>query len=92
MASLKVEFQLSELFESWSGEQAELLLPLAPSGGKRIYYRIKGKTKTAIGAYSPDEKETTAFLTFSKHFKAKDLPWNKYLNYNMQVNDMFLNL
>ncbi len=74
MASSKIEFHLAELFENWAGERADLILPLAPSGGNRIYYRLQGKTKVAIGAYSPDEKETKAFLTFSKHFKSRNLP------------------
>ena len=74
MASTKIEFYLADLYEKWAGERAELILPLAPSGGNRIYYRLQGKNKVAIGAYSPDEKETNAFLTFSKHFASKELP------------------
>ncbi len=72
--SIKTERNLSALFEEWAGESPDFILPLAPSGSDRRYYRLKGATKAAIGAYSPVDKETKAFLTFSKHFKSKGLP------------------
>lgn len=74
MATIKVEHQLSDLFENWCGESPSLILPLAPSGSDRRYYRLKSQNRVAIGAYSPHPKETNAFLTFSKHFKEKGLP------------------
>lgn len=72
--SLKVERFLSALFEEWAGESPDFILPLAPSGSDRRYFRLKGANKVAIGAYSPVDKETIAFLNFSKHFKNKGLP------------------
>ena len=74
MASVKIELALSNLFEEWAGEAPNLVLPLAPSASDRIYYRLQSKNHSAIGAYNPNEKENLAFLTFSKHFKEKDLP------------------
>ena len=74
MPSIKLEHQLSDLFEQWAGTAPDLILPLAPSGSDRVYYRLQKDKKSAIGAYSPDPKETTAFLSFSKHFHAKGLP------------------
>jgi len=74
MASVKIENLLSELFEQWSGKRPELFLPLAPSGSNRVYYRLQNGKQAAIGAYGPDAKENRAFLTFSRHFKTKDLP------------------
>lgn len=74
MASVKVERLLTELFEQWAGESPGLVLPLAPSGSDRVYYRLQGKKKVAIGAYNPTRKENEAFLSFSRHFKGKDLP------------------
>lgn len=74
MASVKIEYQLSDLFEQWAGESPELVLPLAPSGSERIYYRLQNNKHSAIGAYSPNPKENKAFLHFSHHFKAKGLP------------------
>lgn len=74
MPSLKIELMLSDLFEQWAGESPDLVLPLAPSGSERIYYRLQSRNRSAIGAYNPHPKENNAFLTFSRHFKAKGLP------------------
>ena len=74
MAPVKIEYILSGLFEKWAGVSPDLVLPLAPSGGNRVYYRLQSGDKSAIGAYSPDPKETCAFLSFSKHFHQKGLP------------------
>ncbi len=74
MNQRKIEALLSDLFEQWSGKDPSLILPLAPSGSDRIYYRLKEGDTSAIGAYNPGEKENKAFVSFSKHFKAKDLP------------------
>ncbi len=65
---------LSGLFEKWAGEEAALVLPLAPSGSSRSYYRIKGSTKTAIGTFGADKKENAAFVNFTRHFHQKGLP------------------
>ena len=74
MTSSQIETALSELFEQWTGERPGLILPLAPSGSHRIYYRLSGNGKSAIGAFNLDRKENVAFLTFSRHFKSKGLP------------------
>ena len=70
----KLENLLSELFSEWCGEYPSLILPLAPSASARIYYRLQSKNHTAVGAFNPDDKENEAFISFSKHFKSKDLP------------------
>ena len=69
-----IESRLKELFETWAGEKAEMALPLAPSGSKRVYYKINGKSKTAIGSFNPIEEENKAFIYFSKHFGSKNIP------------------
>ncbi|MEK7256036.1 MAG: RNase adapter RapZ [Bacteroidota bacterium] len=74
MSTTQIETALSHLFEQWCGERPDLILPLAPSGSHRIYYRLSGNSKSAIGAHNLDRKENVAFLAFSKHFKAKGLP------------------
>ncbi len=74
MNASKIELLLSELFEQWSGQSPSLVLPLAPSGSDRIYYRLKQGDTSAIGAYNPVDKENEAFVGFSRHFKAKGLP------------------
>lgn len=70
----RIEMALADLFEAWSGESPGLVLPLAPSGSERIYYRLQQGDRTAIGTYSPNDKESKAFLAFSRHFFAKGLP------------------
>jgi len=86
---MKKEQRLIELFEKWSGERGDSINPLPPSGSYREYYRILGRTKTAIGAYNPDKKENIAFLTFSKHFYDKNLNVPKIYDEDNQ-NDLYL--
>lgn len=74
MSSLAIEQQLSQLFREWSGETPTLLLPLAPSGSDRIYYRLQSKNQQAVGAFNPHRQENEAFLSFSRHFRGKGLP------------------
>ncbi|MGB1243000.1 MAG: RapZ C-terminal domain-containing protein [Chitinophagales bacterium] len=69
-----IDQQLSQLFEEWAGEKPSMILPLAPSGSPRRYFRLKSENKTAIGTYGLESKENHAFVVFSKHFKAKGLP------------------
>jgi len=89
MPSVKVERLLTELFEEWAGESPSLVLPLAPSGSDRVYYRLQGKNKVAIGAYNPTRRENEAFLSFSDHFKDKDLPVPKIFIKDLD-NDIYL--
>ncbi|MBV6426451.1 MAG: RNase adapter protein RapZ [Haliscomenobacter sp.] len=70
----KIESALGDLFESWAGEYPDLILPLAPSGSDRVYYRLQSKERVAIGTYSPNDRESRAFLEFSRHFFEKGLP------------------
>jgi aminoglycoside/choline kinase family phosphotransferase len=69
-----IEQQLCALFEAWSNEKASACIQLAQSGSDRVYYRIKGASKSCIGTHSPDKKENTAFITFTQHFWSKGLP------------------
>lgn len=74
MKTSLLEKHLSQLFEEWAGVSPALVLPLAPSGSARIYYRLQHNNKTAIGTYSPSRLENEAFVDFSRHFRAKGLP------------------
>lgn len=74
MSNLTIEQHLSRLFTEWSGAAPELLLPLAPSGSNRIYYRLQRGNRSAIGAYNPEPKENAAFIGFSRHFRSLELP------------------
>ncbi|HCK99133.1 MAG TPA: phosphotransferase enzyme family protein [Candidatus Marinimicrobia bacterium] len=70
---IHTEQELIRLFEDWSGENVVTIQPLPPSGSYREYYRIKGTTRTAIGAYNSDKKENRAFTEFTKHFHSLGL-------------------
>lgn len=84
-----VELYLAELFEKWSGEKIEKIAPFPPSGSKREYYRLIGKTKSAIGVHNSDSHENRTFISFTHHFHQlgiavpelynEDLPRNIYL-------------
>jgi aminoglycoside/choline kinase family phosphotransferase len=70
---MEIQYSLKKLFEDWSHEKAESFRPLPQSGSYRKYIRISGKDKTAIGVFSPDEKESKAFISFTRHFLKKGL-------------------
>jgi len=70
---IPVEKILTKLFEKWAKEKKTHFFPLPPSGSSRKYYRLKSKTKTAIGVFYPNQKENIAFLNFSRHFFKKGL-------------------
>jgi len=74
MASVAIEQSLSALFQEWAHEIPTLVLPLAPSGSHRIYYRLQSKHHVAIGAFNPNRQENEAFTSFSHHFRGQGLP------------------
>jgi aminoglycoside/choline kinase family phosphotransferase len=81
----KVISQLNKLYKNWAKEDPISILPLAPSGSYRKYFRISGEEKTAIGVYNPDKKENKAFISFTRHFLKKNL--NVPQLYNQQSNE-----
>ena len=88
---MKIDIQkkLSELFENTFNEAPSLILPLAPSGSDRKYYRIKSNSKTVIGTHNPDRKENIAFIHFSQHFKSKSLPVPEVFGEDLE-NDIYI--
>ena len=68
------EQSFKTLFTQWAGEEPASLLPLAPSGSKRIYYRAESKSKSAICTYNEDLAENKTFIYMSQHFEALGLP------------------
>jgi aminoglycoside/choline kinase family phosphotransferase len=70
---MQITEQLRQLFQTWSSEDVETLKALPASGSDRKYYRITGKTKTAIAAFNPNEAENQAFINFTNHFKSKGI-------------------
>lgn len=71
---LKLRHDLQQLYQRWSGQLAERILPMSAHGSTRQYYRIVGSGGGAIGVFNPDRRENIAFLTLSAHFKRHGLP------------------
>ncbi len=81
---MKDKEQLNIIFEGWAAEKTEQIVTIPQSGSYREYYRINGKTKSAIGVYNEDLKENKAFLYFTKHFYSMGLPVPKVLREDAQ--------
>ncbi|MGQ1891144.1 RapZ C-terminal domain-containing protein [Thermophagus sp. OGC60D27] len=65
--------QLKKIFQKWAGEVVEVVSPLPPSGSDRIYYRMTGSDRYALGVVNRNVKENRAFIGFSRHFKTLGL-------------------
>ena len=63
-----IKTYLKQLFERWAEESLIKIETMPAHGSDRKYFRLRGKTKHAIGVYNNDFKENIAFLSFSKHF------------------------
>jgi len=83
------ENSIIKLFEDWAGETVRDFNPLPLSGSNREYFRIIGKSKSAIGVYNPDKNENRAFLSFSDFFQSVDLPVPEIYAVN-EMMDMYL--
>jgi aminoglycoside/choline kinase family phosphotransferase len=70
---MKIEDKLFGLFKKWDGNSPDSISPLPISGSARKYYRIKKNNISVIGVFGPEQKETQAFISFSKHFKSVGL-------------------
>lgn len=64
---------LKTLFKEHFQEEVLDLAPLAAHGSNREYFRITSSNRSVIGAKNQDKLENEAFVSFSKHFQAKDL-------------------
>lgn len=66
--------KLNALFQDRFGESVESVAPLKGDGSGRTLYRLKSRTRTAVGAHALDRAENVAFLEFSRHFRRCGLP------------------
>jgi len=57
---------LKILFKKWSGKEPGEVIKLPGSGSAREYVRLKTGSISAIGAYNPEPRENSAFISFSK--------------------------
>ncbi len=82
----EIRKSISGLFTQWSGEEPTEIKAMPESGSYRKYFRVFGKTKSAIAVYNEDRKENIAFLQFSKHFGDKNLPVPEIFVENLNEN------
>src|SRR6056297_2773148 len=64
---------LKVLFIKFSGASSCKIEEIPHAVSSRKYFRIFGPGKTLIGTYSPDKRETAAFLSFSSVFRSLDI-------------------
>ena len=65
MTDTELKKILEDLFQEWSNEKMSSFNPIASAGSNRKYYRLSGKSKTAIGAFNEDIKENKVFIEFT---------------------------
>ncbi len=65
--------EILQLFKQYTGAEADRIEHIPRSVSARKYFRIFHGEETFIGTYSPDIKETNAFVTFARHFKGKGI-------------------
>lgn len=66
--------RLAALYAAWAGAPATGIQALPKAGSDRQYYRMHGPRGSAIGVIGTDLAENEAFLSFSRHFRARGLP------------------
>ncbi len=75
LRTAQIEQRLSEFFEDHYGSSPVDIRPLAGDGSARRYLRLYGADgESALGAFSEDREENRAFLSFSRTFRALELP------------------
>jgi aminoglycoside/choline kinase family phosphotransferase len=65
---------LEALYREWAVVEPAMVQAIPLAGGDRRYFRLGDGKRTAIGVYSRDVAENKAFLSFSRHFHARDIP------------------
>ena len=64
---------LKNLYNQYTGYNAEGITELPSSGSNRRYFRLNGK-KVLIGVSGTSKEENEAFIYMSEHFRQKGLP------------------
>ncbi len=65
---------MEQLYKTYYGTVPENIVPLTGSASNRRYYRLSSGAGTCIGAIGTDRQENEAFITLSRHFKARNIP------------------
>ena len=64
---------MEQLYKTYYGTVPENIVPLTGSASNRRYYRLSSGAGTCIGVAGTDKQENEAFITISRHFKAKNI-------------------
>ncbi|MDK2909912.1 MAG: hypothetical protein PWR20_1479 [Bacteroidales bacterium] len=65
---------VAELYSKITYEYPEEIVRLPVSGSDRIYFRLRSKNISLIGAYNPVVQENRAFLSLTRQFAKNHLP------------------
>ena len=67
--------QLVELYIQWKGKEPERTEKLPGAGSNRVYYRMyDSEGRSVVGCVGTSHEENHAFVSLSRHFRAKQLP------------------
>jgi len=86
---MNVEEKIAKLYRSWSGSDAVRIDRIAGSGSYRQYFRISGSSGSVVAANNADIRENIAFLEFTRHFQAMNMPVPGLL-YTAPENDAYI--
>lgn len=73
---------LQKLFLRHFGVEPEQILPLKGDGSDRRIFRLTAQDVSVIGVFGTNAAENEAFVSFSRHFAAFELPVPMILCYN----------
>jgi aminoglycoside/choline kinase family phosphotransferase len=65
--------ELIALYNAYAGTMPEEVEPIPHTVSARRYFRMGSEGKYLIGTYSPDTKETDAFVSFARFFRKKGI-------------------
>lgn len=67
--------EIGQFYQDCHGKPAEEIITLRQAGSNRMYFRLKGNHQNVVATYNPTNiVENNAFVQFSRHFYAKQLP------------------
>ena len=66
--------KLNRLFEKRYGRLPEQVTQITGSASPRLYYRLSAGEYVCMGVIGTDRPENEAFISISRHFRAKGIP------------------
>ncbi|MCT4614403.1 MAG: phosphotransferase [Marinifilaceae bacterium] len=78
----EIKNKIIELYKENIKEEINNIQDIPQSGSERMYIRILSAKSSIIGVYSPDHKESEAFIDFSNQFANKGISVGRVLAVN----------